>query len=99
MVDPDGKPNTNDQPDAVGNSWGDSGAFTYPDLEWWPDIEAWRAVGIIPVFSNGNNGSAATVGKPGAYPLVIGVGSITQMRTISGFSSRGPAPDLPPYNN
>jgi subtilisin family serine protease len=100
MTDPDGDPNTNDQPDSVGNSWGDINAYQYPDLEWWPDIEAWRAVGIIPVFSNGNNGSGvSTVGKPAAYPIVIGVGNITQSRVIAGSSSRGPAPDLAPFNN
>jgi hypothetical protein len=100
MTDPDGNPNSNDQPDAVGNSWGDSNAYQYPDLEWWPDIEAWRAVGIIPVFSNGNNGSGVgTVGKPAAYPIVIGVGNITQARNIASSSSRGPAPNLAPFNN
>ena len=30
MVDPDGNPNTNDQPDAVGNSWGDTAADSFP---------------------------------------------------------------------
>ena len=75
MADPDNNPNTNDQPDAVGNSWGDSQGFAYPDTEWWPDITAWRAVGIVPVFSNGNDGSAAfTVGNPASYPISIGVG-------------------------
>src|SRR3954470_5219335 len=63
MADPDGYPNTNDQPDAVGNSWGDSAGYAYPDTEWWPDIVAWRAVGILPIFSNGNDGpGVSTVG-------------------------------------
>jgi hypothetical protein len=99
MADPDGNPNTNDQPDAVGNSWGDLGAYAYPDLEWWPDIVAWRAVGIVPVFSNGNDGGVGTVGKPAAYPISIGVGAVDNNRNIAGFSSRGPAPNLPPWNN
>jgi hypothetical protein len=100
MVDPDGNPNTNDQPDAASNSWGDSGSFEYPDLEWWPDIVAWRAAGVIPVFSNGNNGSGpSTAGKPGSYPIVEGVGALDINRNIAGFSSRGPAPNLPPWNN
>ncbi|MEO8286940.1 MAG: S8 family serine peptidase [Chloroflexota bacterium] len=100
MADPDGDPNTNDQPDSVGNSWGDSNSYQYPNLEWWGDIEAWRAVGIIPVFSNGNNGPGpATVGKPGAYPIVEGVGATDINRTIAGFSSRGPAPDQAPWND
>ncbi len=98
MADPDGDPDTNDQPDAVSNSWGDSNAYQYPDLEWWPDIEAWRAVGIIPVFSNGNNGSGPyTVGHPGSYPIVEGVGATDINRNLAGFSSRGPSPNLPPW--
>jgi hypothetical protein len=100
MADPDGNPNTNDQPDAVNNSWGDSNSYLYPDLEWWPDVMAWRAVGVIPVFSNGNNGpGASTVGKPGGYPIAIGTGAIDINHVIAGFSSRGPSPNLPPWNN
>ncbi|HKP51597.1 MAG TPA: S8 family serine peptidase [Chloroflexia bacterium] len=100
MTDPDGNPNTNDQPDSVGNSWNDINSYQYPDLEWWTDMEVWRAVGIIPVFSAGNSGSSAsTVGKPAAYPIDIAVGNITQSRIIASSSSRGPAPNLPPFNN
>jgi hypothetical protein len=100
MADPDGDPNTNDQPDAVGNSWGESDAFAYPDLEWWGEIEVWRAVGIMPIFSNGNDGpQPRTVGKPGGYPIVTGVGAIDINSNIAGFSSRGPAPDQDPWNN
>src|SRR5438309_504074 len=66
MTDPDGNPNTNDQPDAVGNSWGDTSSDSFPDLEWWPDIVAWRAAGIMPVFANANSGPApGTVNEPG----------------------------------
>ncbi|HUS13617.1 MAG TPA: S8 family serine peptidase, partial [Chloroflexia bacterium] len=100
MADPDNNPATNDQPDSVGNSWGDSGAYNYPDLEWYPDIQAWRAVGIYPVFSNGNDGSGpGTVGNPGSYPISIGVGAVDINRNIAGFSSRGPALNLPPWND
>ena len=100
MADPDGDPDTNDQPDAVNNSWGDANAYQYPDLEWWGDIEAWRAVNVIPVFSNGNSGPQGyTVGYPGGYPIAIGTGAVSQARLIAGFSSRGPALNLPPINN
>ena len=100
MADPDGNPNTNDQPDAVGNSWGDTASDTFPDLEWWPDILAWRAVGVIPVFTNANSGpGAGTVSEPGSYPISIGVGAVDINRNIAGFSSRGPAENLPPWND
>jgi len=100
MADPDGNPNTNDQPDAVGNSWGDTSSDSFPDLEWWPDIVAWRAVGVVPVFSNANSGpGAGTVNEPASYPISIGVGAVDINRNIAGFSSRGPAENLPPWNN
>ncbi|MGI8587771.1 MAG: S8 family serine peptidase [Chloroflexia bacterium] len=100
MADPDGNPATNDQPDAVGNSWGDSYSESFPDLEWWPDIVAWRAAGVIPVFSNANSGPApGTVNEPGSYPISIGVGAIDINRNIAGFSSRGPAENRPPWND
>jgi hypothetical protein len=100
FVDPDGNPNTNDQPDAVNNSWGDITSWQYPDLEWWHDIEAWRAMGIFPIFSNGNNGpGVGTVGKPGGYPNSVGTGAISQLRAIASFSSRGPSPDQAPWND
>jgi subtilisin family serine protease len=100
FVDPDGDPNTNDQPDAVNNSWGDITSWQYPDLEWWQDVEAWRAVGIFPIFSNGNNGpGAGTAGKPGSYPIVVGTGAVNVSRLLASFSSRGPAPDQEPWNN
>src|SRR5207247_3383935 len=72
----------------------------YPDLEWWPDIVVWRAVGIIPVFSNGNSGSLPyTVGNPASYPLSIGVGAVDANRNIASFSSRGPAVSQAPWND
>lgn len=100
MLDPDGNPSTNDQPDAIGNSWGDTSSESFPDLEWWPDVTAWHAAGIIPVFSNANSGpGVGTVNEPGSYPISIGVGAVDINRTIASFSSRGPAEDLPPWND
>ena len=61
---------------------------------------AWRAVGIVPVFSNANSGpGAGTVNEPGSYPISIGVGAVDINRNIAGFSSRGPAENLPPWND
>ena len=49
----------------------------------------------MPVFANGNAGpGVGTVGSPGGYPFVLGVGRdqrATPTITIAGFSSRGPS--------
>jgi subtilisin family serine protease len=58
-----------------------------------------RTLGIIPVFSIGNQGSWG-IGNPGGYPNVIGVGAITNEDSLADFSSRGPAPsDTFPWND
>ncbi|CAK4071710.1 unnamed protein product [Aphanomyces euteiches] len=78
-------------PHVVNNSWG-STSFD----PWYEDaVAAWKAAGIIPVFSNGNNGPACgTVGNPGGYNTVIGVGAIgsydSEPNLIAYFSSKGP---------
>ncbi|RQM27258.1 hypothetical protein B5M09_009651 [Aphanomyces astaci] len=78
-------------PHVVNNSWG-SATYT-PWLE--TAVAAWKAAGIIPVFSNGNRGPACgTVGSPGGYKTVIGVGAIgsftNEKDKIAYFSSKGP---------
>ncbi|CAK4067951.1 unnamed protein product [Aphanomyces euteiches] len=78
-------------PHVVNNSWG---AKTFNP--WMKDaVAAWKAAGIIPVFSNGNNGPACgTVGNPGGYNTVISVGAIgsydSEPNLIAYFSSKGP---------
>lgn len=77
-------------PDIVNNSWGNG-----PGLDEWfrPMVQAWRAAGIVPVFSNGNEGpGAGTAGNPGNYPESIAVGATDINGNIAGFSSRGPSP-------
>ncbi|RLN97938.1 hypothetical protein DYB28_013782 [Aphanomyces astaci] len=78
-------------PHVVNNSWG-SATYT-PWLE--TAVAAWKAAGIIPVFSNGNRGPACgTVGSPGGYKTVIGVGAIgsftNEKDKLAYFSSKGP---------
>ena len=77
------------RPDAVNNSWGGGQA------QWWYNqaIYAWRAAGIWPSFSNGNNGpSCGTAGDPGEMDNAISAGATTNTEdTIASFSSRGPA--------
>jgi len=90
MVDPDGDPNTDDAPDIVNNSWGsDDGRST----TFQPAIQNWVALGIFPMFANGNAGpNPGTVGSPASAPEAFGIGSTTEADGISSFSSRGPSP-------
>ncbi|KAH9095779.1 hypothetical protein LEN26_017705 [Aphanomyces euteiches] len=79
-------------PHVVNNSWGSDSAYS----PWYEDaVAAWKAAGIIPVFANGNNGPACrTVGNPGGYKTVIGVGAIgsfdNEPNLLAYFSSKGP---------
>ncbi|MGV9316874.1 S8 family serine peptidase [Streptomyces sp. NPDC003691] len=73
-------------PDIVNNSWGS--AVHNP---WYKEIvAAWRAAGIFPAFSNGNNGPAcATSGSPGDYVASYSSGAFDINNNIASFSSRG----------
>ena len=90
-TDVDGdNPNPALRPDVVNNSWGndDPGDSFYTAT-----VEAWRAAGIIPVFSAGNAGpGCSTAGSPGGLAEVISVGATDATDAIAGFSSRGPSP-------
>jgi hypothetical protein len=82
---------------AVSNSWGDDNSTA---LDFWPHCETWKSLGIFPVFANGNSGpGTGSACTPGNYPFVIGVGATDINDNIASFSSRGPAPDLDPWNN
>jgi len=74
------------RPDIVNNSWGGGGGD-----RWYEEtVNAWRAAGIFPVFSNGNSGpSCNTAGSPGDNPGSYAVGSYDINNNISSFSSRG----------
>ena len=58
FMDPDGNPETDDAPDVVNCSWGNTlfHLFTPCFSYYRDDIRAWREVGIIPVFAAGNLG-------------------------------------------
>ncbi|MBB4959661.1 S8 family serine peptidase [Micromonospora polyrhachis] len=72
--------------DIVNNSWGGGGG----DLWYEQTIAAWRAAGMFPSFSNGNNGPACgTAGSPGDNPNAYGVGAYDVNNNIASFSSRG----------
>lgn len=81
-------PDPSKRPNVVNNSWGGGGGdFWYGGV-----VGAWRAAGIFPQFSAGNNGpNCSTTGSPGDYGLSFGAAAIAENLSIAGFSSRGPA--------
>jgi outer membrane protein assembly factor BamB/subtilisin family serine protease len=86
MLAPGGDPAN--APDLVNNSWGSANTYR---TEFWDDVAAWVAAGIVPVFANGNNGPGTeTVDSPGSYPHSIGVGAIDIADRAAFFSARGP---------
>ncbi|MFZ2958205.1 MAG: S8 family serine peptidase [Candidatus Ozemobacteraceae bacterium] len=93
IMDPDGNPDTNDFPRVISNSWGDK-----PEDETATDaralfqaVQSWVALGIIPVFSAGNDGPSGHVGRPACFPNAWAVGSTNSSDAISFFSSIGPS--------
>jgi uncharacterized repeat protein (TIGR01451 family) len=83
-------PDPSKAPDIVNNSWGSP---TGADETFRPDVAAWRAAGILPVFSAGNNGTegVGSTGTPGALPESVAVGATDFSDMIAYFSSRGPS--------
>jgi subtilisin family serine protease len=79
------------RPNIVNNSWGASnGSVVDP---WYKaTVQAWRASGIFPAFSNGNAGAGGcnTSGTPGDYVETYASGAFDINGNIAGFSSRGP---------
>ena len=101
FADPDGDPRTQDNPDAVGNSWGVTTSHGYPpcDETFWDVIDNLEAAGTAVIFSAGNEGSNPnTLRRPAdrattAYNC-FSVGSVngaSPSLPISYFSSRGPS--------
>ena len=95
FMDPDGNPETDDAPDVVNNSWSQEekflGVFPQCKRDFQDDIRAWRAAGIIPVFSAGNSGPLFFTGEsPANYPETVAVGATNYFDIISIMSSRGP---------
>ncbi len=91
VLDPDHNPNTADAPQIVNGSWS-IGAGPGCDLSFQPDLQALRAVGILPVFAAGNYGSGASSSvSPGNYPEAVSVGAVGATDLIYSASSRGPS--------
>lgn len=83
-------PDPSRRPHIVNNSWGGLGGDSFfHDV-----IVAWRAAGILPVFSAGNEGSSCgTIGSPADDPLALAVGATDDADGLAYFSSRGPSLD------
>lgn len=87
---------TNQRPNVVNNSWGGcSYSTTYKTA-----IQNLRSSGIYPVFSNGNTSNCGysapfcgSVGSPGTYVEVTGVGATDSNDSIASFSLWGPSQD------
>jgi hypothetical protein len=76
------------RPNVVNNSWGGNGCETW----YLAKVQAWRAAGIFPAFSAGNEGSGcSTLGSPGDYQESFGSAAHDSSRNIASFSSRGPS--------
>ncbi|NJP31489.1 S8 family serine peptidase [Micromonospora thermarum] len=86
-TDPNGQnPRPDLRPDIVNNSWGGNGG----DPWYQQTVAAWRAAGIFPVFSAGNDGPACgSAGSPGDYPTAYAVGAYASNGAIANFSGRG----------
>ena len=81
-------PDPSKRPDIVNNSWGSGPG----DPFYLATVQAWRAAGIIPVFSSGNPGSGCgDGGSPGDFTEVFSAGATDINDTIADFSGRGPS--------
>ena len=81
-------PDPSKRPHVVNNSWGGGHA----DYWYTGAVDAWRAAGIFPQFSNGNSGPACeTAGSPGDNWNIFSAGASDINNNIASFSSRGPA--------
>lgn len=91
MADPDGKPETNDRPRVVNNSWGGSATENINDDPFFKAVTSWVDLNIFPSFAAGNEGPGkSTVGSPGGLPVSFAVGATDDGDSIARFSSRGP---------
>jgi subtilisin family serine protease len=75
---------------ALSNSWGQSSTTS---LEFWNDCLNLLNANILSVFPAARVGTdSQTVSTPASFPIVMGIGDPPN-------SGKGPAPDLPPWNN
>lgn len=87
IMDPDGNPETPDQPFVVNNSWHIGGADPEP---FYRVIEAFKEADILLAFSAGNAGQSG-ITKPKEHPLTFTSAAVDEAGVIASFSSWGPA--------
>ncbi len=81
-------PDPSKRPDVVNNSWGGGPG----DPFYLAIVQAWRAAGIIPVFSSGNPGpECGQGGSPGDFTQAFSAGATDIDDNIADFSGRGPS--------
>ena len=92
-TDAQGNPHPEQAPDIVNNSWGGEAE----DENFFRDIlNAWRAAGIVPVFSAGNTtnlnpGGPGSIHEPSNFPEAFTVGALKKDDGLAKFSLRGPS--------
>ncbi|QSX05987.1 S8 family serine peptidase [Sedimentibacter sp. zth1] len=93
MLQPNGDPAN--APDVVNNSWGGGSGID----EWYRDaVRNWRAAGIFPVFSAGNQRAGEPAPWPGSiscpanYPESFAVAATDINNMRASFSKLGPSP-------
>lgn len=95
VVDPDGKPETDDGAMLVSNSWGGGNPSAKEDPKdnaMCKAVDSWVKLGVMPIFAAGNSGPGAkTVNLPGGCPNAFTIGATDSADKIASFSSRGPA--------
>ncbi len=92
LLDPDGNPDTADQPDVVNASWGLVGTSGQCIMEFDTDIEMLKAAGIAVAFAAGNDGPAPATSLSAANnPSSFAVGAVDFSLAVAGFSARGPS--------
>lgn len=97
-VDPDGDPETQDNPDAIGNSWGIPDGYQWEDCDqtFWVVIDNVEAAGSVVIFSAGNEGSSGLRSPPDratTFYNVFSVGAVDGSNPdlpIASWSARGP---------
>lgn len=91
MADPDGNPDTKDQPKVINNSWGGGLDNDITKDPFFLAVNTWVQLDIFPSFAAGNSGpSASSVGAPGGFPNAFAVGATDANDSAANFSSRGP---------
>jgi len=100
-----GSPDPSKRPHVVNNSWGDCDQ-SYDD--WYQGVvDSWHAAGVYPVFANVNASNCGysnppgcnTVGNPGRYGNVTGVGSTGQSNgAYASHSNWGPTDNADTVN-